>query len=99
MKERAEVAARGLTLTQSSNVAASEEVAVWSIRVVTAERDVGDPARTMKALEAHLARMQELERLAKVKESRGSAVERDVAAATYRRAEAEVWLEQERARK
>jgi hypothetical protein len=71
----------------------ADEVTRWSARRVAAARLTGDPARIKAALEAHVADMKKLEDHSKTRLAAGDAVELEVLAASYERAQAELELE------
>ena len=73
----------------------SEQAYVWSVRRMGAERDAsGQQAHPRASLEAHLARMQELERRLQVLVGAGEAGLLDLLATNVYRLQAEYWLAQ-----
>lgn len=71
-----------------------EDCARWSLRLVQATRDLGDGAQTKEVLKAHLERTKAWEEWTKKKRAEGSATGMDVLESQFRRAEAELWVEQ-----
>jgi hypothetical protein len=70
----------------------------WSRLVLDSQRDLSDtPEDRIASLEAHLARMRELEALVKKVRRLGFGFSTDVGATEYYRLEAEHWLEKARA--
>jgi outer membrane protein TolC len=72
-----------------------ETVYTWSRRVLDAQRDAA-PGERIAALEEHLKRMADLEKLANERYKAGVIPSAGVAAAQYFRIEAETWLAQAR---
>jgi hypothetical protein len=84
-----------MTLTRAQNGQAlePEQLYRWSVRWMEARRDLSpDKADQVAALEAHHARMQKLEMLAKGLAKVGHGKTSDATAAEYYRLEADLWL-------
>jgi hypothetical protein len=74
---------------------AGELVYRWSRRWLKAERDLaGTPADRVAAYQAHLARMRDLERVARDRARERFVPLEEATAAEYYRLEAEIWLAQ-----
>jgi hypothetical protein len=73
---------------------------VWSRRWMEAERDVArNKAERLAALQGHFERMKKLELIAIIAETKDSAPEvKNLAPSKFYRAEADIWLTQEKAR-
>jgi hypothetical protein len=80
-------------------LARPEEVYSWSVRWLNAQRDLSDKKEEqIAALEAHLQRMKELQQDVTRMQKAGLLTSLEVPAAEFRRAEAELWLAQAKAR-
>ena len=72
-----------------------ETLHTWSRRILDAQTEAA-PRERVAALEAHLARMRDLEKMAGERYKTGNASPADVTATEYYRIEAETWLAQAR---
>jgi multidrug resistance efflux pump len=83
--------------TQNIPLAKPEEVAIWSLRWLSAQREMsGKKEDQITALGAHLKRMNELERRVTEMNKNGLASGLEVSAVEFHRMEAELWLAREK---
>jgi hypothetical protein len=76
-----------------------EACSVWSVRWLNAQRDMSDKKdEQIAALEAHLKRMKDLQKKLNALAQGGLVPQLDITAAAWYVAEAEVWLEKEKAK-
>jgi hypothetical protein len=96
---RAEAAGAAFEAVKASSATGrdlAETVYTWSVRWLTAQLDAG--ARPAAALADHLQRMKELEAAVTTRFQSGLAAKTDTLAATYYRAEAELWAARKKLR-
>jgi hypothetical protein len=68
------------------------------LRLLEAERELSDrKADGLTVLKNHLERVREIEKIVKLKLEAGSAAFQDMAEATFRRVQAEIWIERQKA--
>jgi RNA polymerase sigma factor (sigma-70 family) len=103
LKEKVSIAESGFRVVWERYTAGKsieEEVYNWSKRWLDAEREASTTkAGQIAALEAHLGRIQELEKLIKLKHEVGRATVVDMTLAQFARVEAELWLAEARTAK
>jgi RNA polymerase sigma factor (sigma-70 family) len=102
LKQRAEVAREGLKVARQefqAGVGTGEALAVWSRKVAEAELDRGNRQAGLAALEDHVARVKEWEKVTQARFDAGRVSPQDLAAARYARLDAEIWLARVKAKK
>jgi len=102
LKQRAEVAREGLKAAQNDFRAGrgtGEALADWSRKLAEAEMDRGNRKAGLAALEEHVQRVKQLEKMAQRQVDAGIISARDLAAVRYTRLDAEIWLARVKAKK
>jgi RNA polymerase sigma factor (sigma-70 family) len=102
LKQRAEAAREGFKAAQQefrAGVGTGEALAGWSRKIAEAELDRGNRKAGLAALEEHVERLKELEKVTQARFDAGRVSPQDLVAARYARLDAEIWLARVKAKK